>query len=186
MMPIAGDDTVADRGTFSCAECGFTLAIEHQDELPGCPVCGSSKYLPASLFLFDSRPTQTELETTFDAAETWLEDTRLKLDPSDGSQLAFNDGDAVVLVPLSGGMVRIGRSPIAEVRLDDPTVSRRHAWIDVNEGKLQIYDDRSLNGVFVNGHCVEDAPLNDGDVVTIGRFHLHVLVPVAARDQLLS
>jgi pSer/pThr/pTyr-binding forkhead associated (FHA) protein len=38
-----------------------------------------------------------------------------------------------------------------------------------------MLDDRSLNGVFVNGEKIEMRELDDGDQVTIGRFQLHFL-----------
>jgi pSer/pThr/pTyr-binding forkhead associated (FHA) protein len=38
-----------------------------------------------------------------------------------------------------------------------------------------VLDDRSLNGVFVNGERVEWSTLADGDEVVIGRHHLHFM-----------
>ena len=38
-----------------------------------------------------------------------------------------------------------------------------------------MLDDRSLNGVFINGREVELAGLKDGDELTIGRFSLYLL-----------
>ena len=62
------------------------------------------------------------------------------------------------------------------LRLDDPSVSRRHALIVSEAPKaLRVLDDRSLNGVFVNGELVEWARLGDGDELTIGRYRLFVL-----------
>jgi pSer/pThr/pTyr-binding forkhead associated (FHA) protein len=43
------------------------------------------------------------------------------------------------------------------------------------DGDLRALDDRSLNGLFVNGARVEWAPLADGDELEIGRFRLYVL-----------
>ena len=40
---------------------------------------------------------------------------------------------------------------------------------------LRALDDRSLNGLFVNGERVDWAPLGDGDELEIGRFRIHVL-----------
>ena len=68
---------------------------------------------------------------------------------------------------------RIGRSLAADIRFDDPTVSRRHALIVRQPDGLRVLDDRSLNGVFVNGERVEWSTLADGDEVVIGRHHLH-------------
>jgi pSer/pThr/pTyr-binding forkhead associated (FHA) protein len=81
-------------------------------------------------------------------------------------------------VPIPDGWSRIGRSPTADIRLDDPTVSRRHALIVSRpSGRLSVLDDRSLNGVFVNGERVEWSELCDGDELGIGRYRLHVVAP---------
>ena len=42
-------------------------------------------------------------------------------------------------------------------------------------GELRALDDRSLNGLFVNGEHVDWAPLADGDELEIGRYRLYVL-----------
>jgi pSer/pThr/pTyr-binding forkhead associated (FHA) protein len=63
----------------------------------------------------------------------------------------------------------------AHVRFDDPTVSRRHALIHREPGSVRILDDRSLNGVFLNGDRVDWHELVDGDQITIGRFDLHYI-----------
>ena len=61
------------------------------------------------------------------------------------------------------------------MRLDDPTVSRRHALVYRDADGAKVLDDRSLNGVFRNGERVELAELNDGDTITVGRFNLHFI-----------
>ena len=43
-------------------------------------------------------------------------------------------------------------------------------------GELRALDDRSLNGLFVNGEQVDWAPLTDGDELEIGCYRLSVLV----------
>ena len=45
----------------------------------------------------------------------------------------------------------------------------------VHEDAVRILDDRSLNGVFVNGARVDMRELEDGDQVAIGRFNLHFI-----------
>ena len=65
---------------------------------------------------------------------------------------------------------------MADLRLDDPTVSRRHALVVLTgDGDLRALDDRSLNGLFVNGVRVDWTSLGDGDELEIGRYRLHVL-----------
>jgi pSer/pThr/pTyr-binding forkhead associated (FHA) protein len=81
-----------------------------------------------------------------------------------------------VLVQLAEGWTRIGRSGAADIRLDHPTVSRRHALLVRTPGdELRALDDRSLNGLFVNGEKVDWAELDDGDELEIGRYCLYVI-----------
>ena len=83
--------------------------------------------------------------------------------------LLVDGGDAFVL----GDEVRhIGRGMSADVRLDDHTVSARHAIIVARAAGLRILDDRSTNGTVVNGRRVDEAELCDGDVVVLGRVVL--------------
>ena len=72
---------------------------------------------------------------------------------------------------LDVGWSRIGRSGSADIRLDDPTVSRRHAVVvRTPEGELRVLDDRSMNGIMVNGEGVDWSPLHDGDSLQVGRY----------------
>ena len=86
---------------------------------------------------------------------------------SPGRYLAIPDGDEIVILPL-GRLTRIGRRATADIVLDDSTVSRRHALVLEREDGPVIADDRSLNGVFVNGQRVREARLRNGDEVRIG------------------
>jgi pSer/pThr/pTyr-binding forkhead associated (FHA) protein len=38
-----------------------------------------------------------------------------------------------------------------------------------------VLDDRSLNGVYVNGRRVEWSPLTDGDEIVVGRHTIHFM-----------
>jgi pSer/pThr/pTyr-binding forkhead associated (FHA) protein len=89
-----------------------------------------------------------------------------------GRYLAIEDGDEIVLLPLNADLVHIGRSPAAEIVLDDASVSRRHALIARRGERTVILDDRSLNGITLNGTRVSEAELHDGDTVAIGRVQL--------------
>jgi pSer/pThr/pTyr-binding forkhead associated (FHA) protein len=97
--------------------------------------------------------------------------------PRSGRHLAYlNDDDEIEVFPLTGGWTRIGRSATADIRLDDPSVSRRHALVvSEDDDSLRVLDDRSLNGVFVNDELVEWGSLKDGDELIVGRFRLLVL-----------
>lgn len=104
-----------------------------------------------------------------------LDEARAEL-PTGSRRLVCNDGGEVRLFTIERGWTRIGRSIAADVRLDDPSVSRRHALVvSEPDESLRVLDDRSLNGVFLNGDLVEWGKLADGDELTIGRYHLVVL-----------
>lgn len=107
---------------------------------------------------------------------SWLDDLRTNL-PAGSRHLVCLDEDGEVLdFEVGTGWTRIGRSVSADVRLDDPSVSRRHALVvSEPDEALRVLDDRSLNGVFVNGELVEWGKLADGDELTVGRYRLYAL-----------
>ncbi len=76
------------------------------------------------------------------------------------------------VIPLEGEVTHLGRGLSADVRLDDATVSRKHAVIVRRGADLVILDDRSMNGVWLNGERVTEAVLNDGDDIRLGRVPL--------------
>lgn len=69
---------------------------------------------------------------------------------------------------LAGRTVKLGRDPSCQVVLDDPHVSRFHAEVFTEGGKISIRDAGSTNGIFVNGKKVESQELLDGDKILIG------------------
>ena len=96
-----------------------------------------------------------------------------------GKYLVYEEDEGrVVVSPVTREWTRIGRSLAADVRFDDATVSRRHALIVSQDDGVRVLDDRSLNGVYVNGSRVEWSALADGDEVTVGR-HLIVFLDTA-------
>jgi pSer/pThr/pTyr-binding forkhead associated (FHA) protein len=108
-------------------------------------------------------------------APAWLHEARTML-PGPGRYLAFLEGEEIRIFPIEQGWTRIGRSAVADIRLDDPSVSRRHALVVSEAPKsLRVLDDRSLNGVHLNGEQVEWARLGDGDELSIGRYSLFSL-----------
>jgi pSer/pThr/pTyr-binding forkhead associated (FHA) protein len=89
-----------------------------------------------------------------------------------GRYLAIEDAGDVVLMALTADVTHLGRSPAADIVLDDASVSRRHAVVARRGENTVILDNRSLNGVRVNGERVGEAVLRDGDAVAIGRILL--------------
>jgi pSer/pThr/pTyr-binding forkhead associated (FHA) protein len=76
---------------------------------------------------------------------------------------------------VAGDQMRIGRSPDAEVFLDDVTVSRNHALLVRRRDGLYIDDLGSLNGTYVNRRRIETHKLVDGDELQIGKYKLTYL-----------
>jgi pSer/pThr/pTyr-binding forkhead associated (FHA) protein len=94
------------------------------------------------------------------------------LRPAPGRYLAIEDGELTRLVALRQPVTHLGRGFSADLRLEDQSVSRRHAVVvNASEG-ARILDDRSANGTFVNGRRVTDAVLRDRDVIRLGRVAL--------------
>jgi hypothetical protein len=71
-------------------------------------------------------------------------------------------------MPVSEAVVTIGRSLDNDIVVDERSVSRRHAQLRRRYGQYVIYDLGSRGGTLVNGHPVREAPLDDGDVVSLG------------------
>jgi pSer/pThr/pTyr-binding forkhead associated (FHA) protein len=102
---------------------------------------------------------------------TRLADARRRIGTS-GEYLCYEEDEELRTVALTREWTRIGRSLAADLRFDDPTVSRRHALIVRQPDGVRVLDDRSLNGVFVNGARVEGKVLVDGDEIIVGRHRL--------------
>ena len=89
---------------------------------------------------------------------------------ADGRAMLVGGGRRTVL---SGSRFVIGRSRDADLTLDDPNVSRRHAELRREEGSWVVADLASTNGVKVNGRRVAEHRLTPGDEITLGLETLH-------------
>src|SRR3954454_25085168 len=173
-MESVTSGTLAGTGSFRCEQCGYVVTLTAADELPACPGCSGASFVRASLFAagrFDRRTG--EAPSAEDRAEV-VATARAEV-TAPGEYLAFEDGGRVRVVALSKEWTRIGRSLAADVRFDDPTVSRRHALIVRQPDGVRVLDARSLNGVFVNGERVEWRALADGGEIVVGRYRLQFL-----------
>lgn len=74
--------------------------------------------------------------------------------------------------PPPPGSLTIGRATDNDIVIPDVLASRHHATLIPTPGGIEIVDNRSINGTFVNGTRVDAALLDDGDVVTIGNVDL--------------
>jgi hypothetical protein len=199
-METLTSGTAAGAGSFRCQNCDFVLTLLGSDTLTDCPSCGGEDFVRASLFSagrLDGRRSGrkdtpagrvgrgSEHEDTLaghrspgviaqPAREALLGEARERVE-GPGEYLVYEESGEWHTVALTREWTRIGRSLAADVRFDDPTVSRRHALVVRQPDGVRVLDDRSLNGVFVNGARIEGRTLKDGDQILVGRYRLSFL-----------
>jgi hypothetical protein len=102
------------------------------------------------------------------------------------SETAINRAPLVLEVngtrhPLQPPGLVIGRGSEADLRINDPGISRRHAQIRVDAAgpqvQIDIVDLGSTNGIVVNGHRVQQAVLQEGSRIQIGSTRMLVHAP---------
>ena len=93
-----------------------------------------------------------------------------------GSYVVVEDGDDLAVIEVPVGSTHMGRSFTAEIQLDHPTVSRRHAMLIRDDAGTRILDDGSENGVHVNGVRTTGCMLRDGDRIELGRVRLRFVL----------
>jgi pSer/pThr/pTyr-binding forkhead associated (FHA) protein len=161
-----------------CSQCGS----QNADNAKFCSQCGSplaqAQEAPADA-------TDTTTTITFGADVAAEADERASLAPADAAAVdALPSGSALLVVQRGPGagsrylldtdLSTVGRHPESDIFLDDITVSRRHVEFrrEAGEGGFRVHDVGSLNGTYVNGDRVDDAELQNGDEVRIGKFRL--------------
>lgn len=128
------------------------------DETQGCPSCGYKLQ---------------ETTQAFKPVDVTSQSTNHEPSPSSEATLTVCYGKQEgVVFSFTSGSASIGRSPQCDVFLNDMTVSRNHATLELIDGAWTIRDNESFNGVWVNNKSVDFVVLNDGDLVQIGAFVL--------------
>ncbi len=122
-----------------------------------------------------------------DIATKVHQDVSARRAPTDGWTLVVTKGpDAgqrVLLDPVTRPHVLGGQSPVCELSLRDPWVSRRHVAFDAGD-RLRVTDLGSTNGTFVNGVAVARAFLSGGETLRLGETE--VVVYAAAQPSTAS
>jgi len=80
-------------------------------------------------------------------------------------------------IDLNVSLYVIGRSEEANMRIEDPSISRAHARLDGDDQQWTISDLDSINGIFINGAKRDDYLLKSGDVVELGTVRLRFVAP---------
>jgi pSer/pThr/pTyr-binding forkhead associated (FHA) protein len=149
-----------------CPECGFANA----EGANYCQKCGA--------FLGDQPGGGGDTTEVYQVDETGeLRPVDLDTVTHEGATLVIRSGGgrSGEAFNVAGERMTIGRSPDAEVFLDDVTVSRNHALIVRRKDGLYIDDLGSLNGSYVNRRRIESHKLEDGDEIQIGKYKLSYL-----------
>jgi FHA domain-containing protein len=151
-----------------CPECGFVVT----EGANYCQKCGA--------FLGSPEPTRDDVTT----ATYVIDEQTGELRPVDVGDVAAAGGALVIRsgggrvgqsFPLAGERMTIGRSPEADVFLDDVTVSRDHAVLVHRGGAWYLDDSGSLNGTYVNRKRIDSHRLDDGDELQVGKYKLTYL-----------
>jgi pSer/pThr/pTyr-binding forkhead associated (FHA) protein len=103
------------------------------------------------------------------AEETPAGPPRLVWERSDGGRVEF---------PLTADVMTVGRDETADIRVDEPLVSRLHARIERRGAEHVVIDLGSTNYTRVNGEAVGERALAPGDQVRFGRARCVYLVGV--------
>jgi hypothetical protein len=147
-----------------CPECGFV----NPEGANYCQKCGA--------FLAGASPEDTTIAYQLDETGE-LHAVDLESAAASGAALVIRSGGgrSGESFSLAGERMRVGRSPEAEVFLDDVTVSRNHAVLVRRRDGYYIDDLGSLNGSYVNRRRIESHLLQNGDELQIGKYKLTFL-----------
>jgi pSer/pThr/pTyr-binding forkhead associated (FHA) protein len=138
----------------SCPACGTNL----DEGATTCPACGAVVHEVTATF--------APITDGADAAGSLAES-------AEGPLLVVRKGPEVgERFYLDRPRLVLGRDPASEIFLNDVTVSRNHATLDVDGPEVIVSDAGSLNGTYVNGVSVDRAILRNGDQLQIGRFQM--------------
>jgi pSer/pThr/pTyr-binding forkhead associated (FHA) protein len=162
-----------------CSQCGS----QNSDSARFCSQCGTP-LAPATEPEVEQVPDDATATITFGVpAKAAESDERTSLNAADAAAVdALPSGSALLVVQRGPGagsrylldtdLSTVGRHPESDIFLDDITVSRRHVEFRREDDNFRVHDVGSLNGTYLNGDRVDDAELQNGDEVRIGKFRL--------------
>ena len=147
---------------------------------PTCRNCGhrnqvGARFCSSCGVALDADPrTDTVAIEAIDVADDYAFD-RSQIPESQGLLIVTRGPNLGARYALDVPTVEIGRHPDSDIFLDDVTVSRRHAWLERRGDTYVVRDASSLNGTYLNRERIDEAVLDDGDEVQIGKFKLTFL-----------
>jgi hypothetical protein len=94
----------------------------------------------------------------------------------------FQNGQLVREEKLHQNVIKIGKVPSAHLRIEDESVSRMHAIIEVLGSEVSVIDLGSTRGTFVNGQKINKAKLQSGDAIMVGDSRIEIAIADAAAE----
>lgn len=149
-----------------CPDCGFI----NNEGANYCQKCGA--------FLAADPPFEEDTTIAYQLDETGeMKPVDIERVPAEGWTLVIRSGGgrAGETFNVAAERMTVGRSPDADIFLDDVTVSRHHALLVRRRDGLYIDDLGSLNGTYVNRRRIESHKLADGDELQVGKYKLTFL-----------
>lgn len=164
------DETVPLKGTKAkCPKCGSPIRIERE---PSAIINPEDDYAKTMVLFM---PVPAQLEEQEEAVESGIAGREPALPAGHRFALKVIEGDRPgAEYPIRKPVTVIGRKK-ADIILDDPEVSRRHAEVAIYGERAVIRDLGSTNGTFVNGVAVRLSDIGPGDRVQVGNTVLEVL-----------
>ncbi len=156
-------------GVFFCSECGSQLSL------------GGDKNVDT--FIYPSQVRGLELDISNTIPKKFLENKTLVLYCLEQEEVINIPGqDEFTIGRFVDGQVITPDVDLNLYEAFDKGVSRLHATIRINpeENKIHVIDLGSANGSSVNGYEIpanSEVPLNHGDVLTLGKFNMKVILP---------
>ncbi len=90
----------------------------------------------------------------------------------DGMQiLSLREGECLV----------IGRKPPSDCIVEDSSLSRTHARLELNNGQVRVFDLQSTNGTWINGARCDEGVITPGAKITFGGLPASLHTPEHAR-----
>jgi ABC transport system ATP-binding/permease protein len=168
---IAGKHVVQDGDLIQISEYDLILEEGPDDRAPALPPAIDTEAQArrmaetATIRLSDLQPVEVELP-----AQDVPPEQQAKLVGISGK----HRGEELIL---TRSPIRLGRSDENDLRVEHPSISRRHLRLHLDKGTWKVMDAESRNGVRVNGEPYAQIGLRHGDVLEVGHLRFAFVEP---------
>ena len=82
------------------------------------------------------------------------------------------DGVTIKEIQLTKDRTTLGRRPYNDIVIDNLAVSGEHAVLQMSGADVVLEDLNSTNGTYINGKAVKKQPLQNNDIIEIGKYRI--------------